>query len=113
MLAKIRGAFKTAVERTATFQIRGAPRLMVYIFICLILGCMLLFMGGWVFVWIMTSEPPLPVMIQFIAAITSVSFVAAIAFFGRVLIDEDDNGIPDEFEKEDDEHEKRHRRFGE
>ena len=111
MLAKIRKAVKAAVEKTAAFQIRGAPRLMVYIFITLILLCITLFIGGWVFVWFMTKEPPLPIMIQFIAAITSVSFVAAIGFFGKALIDEDDNGIPDEFEKEDEEHEKGHRRI--
>ena len=81
---------------------------MVYIFVSLILGCIMLFIGGWVFVWVMTKEPPLPIMIQFIAAITSVSFVAAIGFFGRALIDGDDNGIPDEFEKGDETHEKRH-----
>ena len=98
MLAKIRKAVKAAVEKTAAFQIRGAPRLMVYIFITLILICITLFIGGWVFVWFMTKEPPMPIMIQFIAAITSVSFVAAIGFFGKALIDEDDNGIPDEFE---------------
>ena len=109
MLAKIRKAVKSAVEKTAAFQIRGAPRLMVYTFITLILLCITLFIGGWVFVWFMTKEPPLPIMIQFIAAITSVSFVAAIGFFGKALIDEDDNGIPDEFEKE--EHEKGHRRI--
>ncbi len=93
---------KAALRKMAAFQIRGAPRLMVYIFITLILFCIMLFIGGWAFVWYRTAEPPLPVMIQFIAAITSVSFVAAIGFFGRALIDGDDNGIPDEFEKEDD-----------
>ena len=108
MLGKIRRAVMSALKKTASFQIRGAPRLMVYIFVSLILGCIMLFIGGWVFVWVMTKEPPLPVMIQFIAAITSVSFVAAIGFFGRALIDGDDNGIPDEFEKGDETHEKRH-----
>lgn len=108
MLAKIRRAVKAAIAKTAAFQIRGAPRLMVYTFVTLILGCIMLFIGGWVFVWVMTKEPPLPIMIQFIAAITSVSFVAAIGFFGRALIDGDDNGIPDEFEKGDETHEKRH-----
>ena len=111
MLAKIRKAVKAAIEKTAAFHIRGAPRLMVYTFITLILVCITLFIGGWVFVWFMTSEPPLPVMIQFIAAITSVSFVSAIGFFGKALVDEDDNGIPDEFEKEDEENEKGHRRI--
>ena len=111
MLARIRRAVRSAIEKTAAFQIRGAPRLMVYTFVILVLLCITLFIGGWVFVWFMTSEPPLPVMIQFIAAITSASFVAAIGFFGKALVDEDDNGIPDEFEKEDEENEKGHRRI--
>lgn len=111
MLGKARNYLKAAIEKTAAFQIRGAPRLMVYTFVILVLLCITLFIGGWVFVWFMTSEPPLPIMIQFIAAITSVSFVAAIGFFGKALVDEDDNGIPDEFEKEDEENEKGHRRI--
>ena len=98
MFGKARNCLKAAIEKIAAFQIRGAPRLMVYTFILLILICITLFIGCWVFVWFMTKEPPLPIMIQFIAAITSVSFVAAIGFFGKALIDEDDNGIPDEFE---------------
>ncbi len=111
MLQKLRRAARTALKKVANFKIRGAPRLMIYIFVILILFCIMLFIGGWAFVWYRTAEPPLPVMIQFIAAITSVSFVAAIGFFGRALIDGDDNGIPDEFEKEDDNHEDRHRRI--
>ena len=111
MLGKARNYLKAAIEKIAMFQIRGAPRLMVYTFILLILLCITLFIGGWVFVWFVTSEPPLPIMIQFIAAITSVSFVAAIGFFGKALIDEDENLIPDEFEKEDEEHEKGNRRI--
>lgn len=111
MLQKLRRVARTALKKVANFKIRGAPRLMIYIFVILILFCIMLFIGGWAFVWYRTEEPPLPVMIQFIAAITSVSFVAAIGFFGRALIDRDDNGIPDEFEKEDDNHEDRHRRI--
>ena len=111
MMGKLRRAVRSAVRKLAAFQIRGAPRLMIYIFVMLILFCIMLFIGGWAFVWYRTAEPPLPVMIQFIAAITSVSFVAAIGFFGRALIDGDDNGIPDTFEKEDDNHEDRHRRI--
>ena len=111
MLVKTRNCLRAAIEKIAAFQIRGAPRLMVYTFILLILICISLFISGWVFVWFTTKEPPLPIMIQFIAAITSVSFVAAIGFFGKALVDEDDNGIPDEFEKEDEENEKGHRRI--
>ena len=111
MLVKTRNYLRAVIEKIAAFQIRGAPRLMVYTFVILVLLCITLFIGGWVFVWFMTSEPPLPIMIQFIAAITSVSFVAAIGFFGKALVDEDDNGIPDEFEKEDEENEKGHRRI--
>ena len=39
-------------------------------------------------------------MIQFITAITSVSFIAAVGFFGKAMVDKDNDGIPDEWEGE-------------
>ena len=38
-------------------------------------------------------------MTIFIQTLTSVSFIAAVAFFGKALIDDDGDGVPDEFEK--------------
>jgi len=37
-------------------------------------------------------------MSVFIGKITSVSFVATIGFFDKILVDKDGDGIPDEFE---------------
>ena len=37
-------------------------------------------------------------MTRFIGEITSASFIVAIGFFGKALVDRDGDGIPDEFE---------------
>ena len=76
------------------------PRLMVYLFLLLVIICILLFMAAWSWQWKTTGKADLAIMIQFITAITSVSFVAAVGFFGKAMVDSNHDGIPDEFEKE-------------
>ena len=110
MLEKMREYARAAVEKVAAFQIRGAPRLMVYLFIGVIFAAIAAFLSGWGWNWYTAGKADLPVMIQFLGAVSSVSFVAAVAFFGRALIDADDDGIPDEFQKEGDENAKSERR---
>ncbi len=75
--------------------------MMIYLFIIIIFAAIGAFLAGWSYNWWSAGKADLPVMIQFLGAVSSVSFVAAVAFFGRALIDENDDGIPDEFEKED------------
>lgn len=101
MLERLQTAARAAVEKVAALHIKGAPRLMVYLFIIIIFAAIGAFLAGWCFNWWSAGKADLPVMIQFLGAVSSVSFVAAVAFFGRALIDENDDGIPDEFEKED------------
>lgn len=57
-------------------------------------------MAAWSWQWKTTGKADLAIMIQFITAITSVSFVAAVGFFGKAMVDSNHDGIPDEFEKE-------------
>ena len=73
---------------------------MVYLFLLLVIICILLFMAAWSWQWKTTGKADLAIMIQFITAITSVSFVAAVGFFGKAMVDSNHDGIPDEFEKE-------------
>ena len=58
-----------------------------------------LFIAAWSWQWKTTGKADLAIMIQFITAITSVSFIAAVGFFGKAMVDSDHDGIPDEFEK--------------
>ena len=111
MLERLQTAARAAVERVAALHIKGAPRLMVYLFIIIIFSAIGAFLAGWCFNWWTAGKADLPVMIQFLGAGSSVSFVAAVAFFGRALIDSDDDGIPDEFQpKEGDENAESKRR---
>ncbi len=73
---------------------------MVYLFLLLVIICILLFIAAWTWQWKTTGKADLAIMIQFITAITSVSFVAAVGFFGKAMVDSNHDGIPDEFEKE-------------
>lgn len=88
-----------ALGRVSEMQIRGASRWMVYLFAGMLLLCVLCFLLGWLFLWQKTGEPALSEMTRFIGEITSASFIAAIGFFGKALVDRDEDGIPDEFEK--------------
>jgi len=102
MMNKLKEYVKAAIKKVAAFHIDGAPRLMIYAFLALVFICLLAFLIGWFYNWWTSGKAELPIMIQFVGAITSATFIAAIGFFGRALIDGDDNGIPDEFEKEED-----------
>ena len=59
----------------------------------------LIFVLGWLFLWQKTGAPDLSEMTKFIGEVTSASFIAAIGFFGKALVDRDKDGVPDEFEK--------------
>ena len=51
--------------------------------------------------WAQKGAADLSIMIQFINSVTSVSFIAAVGFFGRAMIDSNGDGTPDEFDSKD------------
>ncbi len=106
MFEKLKSYTRKAIESVAALRIKGAPRLMIYAFLALVFVCLLAFLIGWIYNWWTSGKAELPIMIQFVGAITSATFIAAIGFFGRALIDEDDNGVPDEFERDKEEDDK-------
>ena len=100
MLDKVQSACIKALSKVDKLEIRGMPRIMVYLFLFIVIFCLLLFLTAWIWQWHDTGNAELSILIQFVNAITSVSFIAAVGFFGRAMLDKDDNGIPDEFEKQ-------------
>lgn len=98
-MKKAEEILRYALGRVGDLQIKGASRMMVYAFAGMLLLCVLLFVLGWLFLWQKTGEPNLSEMTKFIGEVTSASFIAAIGFFGKALVDRDEDGIPDEFEK--------------
>lgn len=103
MIEKIQNIILSALSKIDNFQIKGMPRIMVYLFLFIVLLCLTLFIAAWCVDWSSRGTANLAIMIQFVNAITSVSFIAAVGFFGRAMIDKDDNGTPDEFEKKEEE----------
>lgn len=98
-MKKIQNILIESLAKIDGFQIKGMPRIMVYLFLFIVLLCLVLFIGAWCTAWYRSGSADLSIMIQFVNAVTSASFIAAVGFFGKALVDKDDNGIPDEFEK--------------
>lgn len=98
MMARIESAILSALSKIDKLEIKGAPRLMVYFFVAVVAAALLLFIGAWVSAWAQKGAADLSIMIQFINSVTSVSFVAAVGFFGRAMIDSNGDGTPDEFD---------------
>ena len=96
---KLKQLLLTALSRTGKMQIAHAPKIMIYWFLVHVLLCIVLFIGAWIHDWIQSGRGNLQAMTIFIQTLTSVSFIVAVGFFGKALIDDDDDGVPDEFEK--------------
>lgn len=98
MLQRIQKELLIALSKTGKLKIRGMPRIMVYLFLITLVFSMWLFLYAWCENWKSTGKPDLVTLISFIACITSLSFMGAVGFFGKALIDKDNDGIPDEWE---------------
>ena len=97
---KVRGILTAIITKTNKLEIARAPKIMVYWFLAHVLLCIVLFIAAWVYDWMETGRGNLQAMTVFIQSLTSVSFIAAIGFFGKALIDSNDDGVLDEFEHE-------------
>lgn len=96
---KVRKILAAVITKTNKLKIARAPKIMVYWFLVHVLLCIVLFIAAWVYDWMKTGRGNLQAMTVFIQTLTSVSFIAAVGFFGKALIDDDGDGVPDEFEK--------------
>lgn len=98
MLKRVQTELLIALSKTDKLKIRGMPRIVVYLFLITLIFSMWIFLYAWCENWKITGKPDLVTLISFIACITSVSFIGAVGFFGKALIDNNDDGIPDEWE---------------
>ncbi|WP_337476001.1 hypothetical protein [Acidaminococcus timonensis] len=101
MIEKIKKTILKALDRTGKMKVRGLPRGLVITLILLIILCVLLYISGWVYTWYCTGKVEFVAMNDLLKTITGTAFIAAIAFLAKALIDEDSNGIPDEWERDD------------
>lgn len=80
-------------------KVKGLPRALVIILMLLIIGSVCLYIGGWL--WLFhTGKIDLGAMNSLLQTLTEASFIAAVGFIGKSLIDDDGNGVPDEWEEE-------------
>jgi hypothetical protein len=102
MISKIQQMLTVALEKTNKLEIKGMPRIMVYLFLFLLIISVVLFIGAWVWAWIYTGHAEFALMISFIGQITSAPLVGALMFFGKALSnpDNDHDGVNDAFEDE-------------
>ena len=81
-------------------KVRGLPRALVIVLMLLIIGSVLLFLAGWIWLWAALRRVDLPALNALLQTLTGASFIAAVGFIGKGLIDADGDGVPDQWEQE-------------
>ena len=99
-MKKIQDALLKLMGSVGRMKVKGLPRALVIVLMLLIIGSVVLYLAGWIWLWAFQSRVDLPALNMLLQTLTGASFIAAIGFIGKGLIDEDRNGIPDEWEQE-------------
>lgn len=99
-MKKIQDALLKVLGSVGRMKVRGMPRALVIVLMLLIIGSIILYLSGWAWLWAFQGKVDLPAMNMLLQTLTGASFIAAIGFIGKGLIDEDRDGIPDEWQKE-------------
>lgn len=106
MLEKFRLLFIDLAER-AQIKLRslsfsgGAMKYIIWYALLVMLGCML-YVAGWCADWYFSGKPDLVELRNFLHEIASAPWIALIGFIAKAFIDNNSNGVPDEYESEDD-----------
>ena len=80
-------------------KVKGLPRALVIILMLLIIGSILLYLAAWTWLWWVKNHVDLPALNMLLQTLTGASFIAAVGFIGKSLIDDDGDGVPDDWEK--------------
>lgn len=105
-MKKIQDALLKLMGSVGRMKVKGLPRALVIVLMLLIIGSVVLYLAGWVWVWAFQSRVDLPALNMLLQTLTGASFIAAIGFIGKGLIDEDRNGIPDEWQNKEEKNDK-------
>lgn len=98
MLDTLFAKLTDAAHKIADTRVKGLPRALIYCLLLLLISGIVLYFVGWLYLWKFKDEVNLPALNALIQTMTSGAFIAAAAFFGKALIDKDDDGIPDNLE---------------
>jgi len=99
-MKKIQDAMLKVLGSVGRMKVKGLPRALVIVLMLLIIGSVCLYLAGWVWLWAFQGKVDLPALNMLLQTLTGASFVAAVGFIGKSLIDDDRNGIPDQWEQE-------------
>lgn len=105
-MKKIQDAMLKVLGSVGRMKVKGLPRALVIILMLLIIGSIILYLSGWVWLWAFQSRVDLPALNMLLQTLTGASFIAAVGFIGKSLIDEDRNGIPDEWQNKEEKNDK-------
>lgn len=105
-MKKIQDALLKLMGSVGRMKVKGLPRALVIVLMLLIIGSVCLYLAGWMWVWAFQSRVDLPALNMLLQTLTGASFIAAIGFIGKGLIDEDRDGIPDEWQNKEEKNDK-------
>jgi biotin transporter BioY len=97
---KLQGILLNLLGSVGRMKVRGLPRALVIVLMLLIIGSIILYLSGWVWLWAFQGRVDLPALNMLIQTLTGVSFIAAIGFIGKSLVDDDGDGVPDPWQGE-------------
>ena len=107
-MKRLHGLLLNLMGSLGRMKVRGLPRALVIVLMLLIIGSIFLYWAGWIWLWAALGRVDLPALNMLLQTLTGVSFIAAIGFIGKSLVDEDEDGVPDDWEKEKETEEKEH-----
>ena len=99
-MKKIQDAMLKVLGSVGRMKVKGLPRALVIVLMLLIIESVCLYLAGWVWVWAFQSRVDLPALNMLLQTLTGASFIAAVGFIGKSLIDDDGDGSPDQWEQE-------------
>ena len=99
-MKKIQDALLKVLGALGRMKVRGLPRALVIVLMLLIIGSVVLYLAGWIWLWAALRRVDLPALNALLQTLTGASFIAAVGFLGKGLIDADGDGVPDQWEQE-------------
>jgi len=98
-MKKIQDALLKLMGSVGRMKVKGLPRALVIVLMLLIIGSVCLYLAGWIWLWAALRRVDLPALNALLQTLTGASFIAAVGFIGKGLIDADGDGVPDDWEK--------------
>ena len=99
-MKKIQDALLKLMGSVGRMKVKGLPRALIIVLMLLIIGSVLLYLAGWIWLWAALRRVDLPALNALLQTLTGASFIAAVGFIGKGLIDADGDGVPDQWEQE-------------